>query len=657
LATRNTSKKGFFAVKLPNELYKNALSYRDMGLSVIPIWGDRSPDRFKAAAVRWSAFQKRRPTSKELHHWFVEKQYAGLAIVCGRVSQLAVLDFDDEHLATLFTQLHPDLAKTRRVRSGGRGLPHFYYHVPTHFRTRSRHLAGVDWQFDGAYVVAPPTAQADAMWTVEYDIAPRILSEADLSRIMSFLDSVQEKVDQPAAKTLSAPSMPLYSNADGLKPAHVVQYYKERVASGRNNALFRTCLWIRRMGGNQNDAMPLIQAHTYQPANGNHPDESPGKRRVEAVKTIFSAFSRSGAITRKSTLKTIPNYLRERLLRDKQTAVLRVLEAMLHAQWYPEREFTRTELLKITQKVGIGEWSVRKALLASSPDGKAFFAAVAKSAIAAAKDGDKSPELNAIELRVTEPTEKNLSQRGRPQKVYVMPSLRGLCERYGITFLAGDSLQLDSLKSPKCYRIALHHALLVRRPGAYHRGWLARRLGVSIRTLCRYNAGNGIRVTPQYVDRPLIWQNVNKVIPADMASPVMSRFGAFLEDDQGKRYPPFRQIAHKLLSQKRRVMYRRRTLNYYSVFVPMSIGRPTISKSQSESGQQSVNRHFEQINSLSKTEVPVVSKGYSKPPLALNERPLHRRNRWLWMNSLNHLVVQYLSSVRSNSFVSMDVLQ
>lgn len=76
-------------------LFHAACTYLTRGWSVIPVYGDADPERAKVAAVEWAAFQRRRGSAHGAHRWFMERRFAGLAIVTGRISSLAVLDFDD----------------------------------------------------------------------------------------------------------------------------------------------------------------------------------------------------------------------------------------------------------------------------------------------------------------------------------------------------------------------------------------------------------------------------------------------------------------------------------------------------------------------------------------------------------------------------------
>jgi P4 family phage/plasmid primase-like protien len=65
-----------------------ALAYLRAGVSVIPIRADGS----KAPVGKWKQFQKRRATEADVARWI--NAGLGVAIVCGEISELEVLDFD-----------------------------------------------------------------------------------------------------------------------------------------------------------------------------------------------------------------------------------------------------------------------------------------------------------------------------------------------------------------------------------------------------------------------------------------------------------------------------------------------------------------------------------------------------------------------------------
>ena len=135
-------------------LHNSAYEYRNQGWSIIPIRGDFDPENPKAAAVSWAQFQKRQPTGAEIESWFDKNNFGGLGIVCGSISGLIVLDFDDVDCAAAFARACPDLTQTYTVTSGKRGLPHYYYHIEDDRQVATRRTAGADLQAEGSYVVA-----------------------------------------------------------------------------------------------------------------------------------------------------------------------------------------------------------------------------------------------------------------------------------------------------------------------------------------------------------------------------------------------------------------------------------------------------------------------------------------------------------------------
>src|SRR5690606_14953674 len=111
----------------------------------------------------------------------------GLGLVTGTISQLAVLDFDDEQRLHQFLQQHPGLAQTRIVTSAGRGLPHFYYRLPKRVHVPSQRGQGVDWLAEGRYVVAPPTVVNGRAYTVQHDVEPLLLDAEQIALLAAFV--------------------------------------------------------------------------------------------------------------------------------------------------------------------------------------------------------------------------------------------------------------------------------------------------------------------------------------------------------------------------------------------------------------------------------------------------------------------------------------
>lgn len=537
------------------KLYKIAASYLENGWSVIPIWGKQKPDKFKLPAVSWRLHQHEKATTDTLENWFLTRQFGGLAIVCGAVSQLAVLDFDDPLLAKSFAEQHPDLTETRIVRSGQRALPHYYFHIPSHLTTRSRHVAGADWQYNGRYVIAPPTENDNQAWQLAQDVPPKILTESDLSRIMTFLDTNTQDKSQSASEHATVRK----NGNQPLTQEQILQRYKQYLPQGRNRALFLTACDVRDSGGLSDELTELIARHIHTSPQWAHSPETPAQRQREAQQTIASVFSRAPRSVIPKNPNTLPNSLREKLLQQKQTALLRVLEMLVAENYQPEQVITQKELIAIGKQFGIGQWSVLRALQAIDDAENRIFVQSANAAIAAMKNDAKASEPNATRLRDATPS-KN---RGRPILTYLMPSIQNLCERFGVAYGGGDVLQSDALKTVSAYRQAFHVALIRRRPAMYTRSWLAARIGVSLSTLQRYHRATGVDVVARFHEQPIGWHNVSRFIPSDAEAYHGETFGTFLEDENAKRYPPFQRIARQLLRQKRRIVLKRQLPNLY----------------------------------------------------------------------------------------------
>jgi len=129
--------------------------YLDWGFSIIPLrWGTKRP-----ALDSWDEFQSRRPTPDEVQKWWGDGQQHGIAIVCGKVSNLVVLDIDDpEKFGVALKVIGETLPDTPIVRT--RKGWHLYFRYPAN-RIVRRHDRLDDWgaelRGDGCYVVAPPS--------------------------------------------------------------------------------------------------------------------------------------------------------------------------------------------------------------------------------------------------------------------------------------------------------------------------------------------------------------------------------------------------------------------------------------------------------------------------------------------------------------------
>jgi len=136
-----------------------ALAYLARGWAVVPI----APSG-KQPLARWQEFQERIPTGDEVREWYARWPDAGVGIVTGAVSGLAVLDIDpahggDESLADL-EHLHGALPCTVEAISSGGGRHVYFAHPGGELRNRAGLAPGIDLRANGGIVVAPPSRHA-----------------------------------------------------------------------------------------------------------------------------------------------------------------------------------------------------------------------------------------------------------------------------------------------------------------------------------------------------------------------------------------------------------------------------------------------------------------------------------------------------------------
>ena len=143
----------------PPEAFDASLACIARGWSVVPVRA-----REKAPLVRWDDFQRRPATPVEVRAWFQRWPDAGLAVVTGLVSGLAVVDVDPRHggaesLAALERE-HGALPATCEVATGGGGR-HLYFRLPeTPLGNRVSLAPGIDLRARGGLAIAPPSMHA-----------------------------------------------------------------------------------------------------------------------------------------------------------------------------------------------------------------------------------------------------------------------------------------------------------------------------------------------------------------------------------------------------------------------------------------------------------------------------------------------------------------
>lgn len=157
-------------------------------------------------------------------------------------------------------------------------------------------------------------------------------------------------------------------------------------------------------------------------------------------------------------------------------------------------------------------------------------------------------------------------RRGRRNMVFTMPEPNEARKTAGASVLRiRDTLPASAFKSLKNYRQALHHALIVRRPGRYTRGLLARRLGVCKQTTRNYDTACGHVISPHYEILPLLPSDLDTMPTHKVKGGKRRRWIAY-DESQGfmeKNAPPIKAIALKWLKEGKNVYLYEQTANFY----------------------------------------------------------------------------------------------
>ena len=545
--------------KLPSRLIDAAGQYLARGWSVLPLRGDADPRRPKAPAMAWQRLQQRPPAADDLPGWFESGKAAALGIVCGRVSRLAVLDLDDAEAARAFASCCPELLDTWTVRSGGRGQPHYYFEVPAEVALRGGRAPGVDLQFDGSYVLAPPTCIGGRHWQVIHDAEALSLDQAGADVLTAFVSLWRLRHAGGPAATLNGSEVPVTLPGGELEVEALRGWYRRlAVQGGRNRALFRAaslardCGWSRERAGEV-----LTPVHVVQAPAGPHAPESAAQRRREAERTIMSAWRRARRRSHSVRARRgLPNVLRESLLGRGEVAAARVLDAVLLLGIRGGRLLSERALCRLVEGFGIGRRSVQQALLSRLPDGALVFASPRNppTALANAAVDDGTYLLPCESVRGA-----GRVKRGRPPRLYRVPTPARLLQRLKLRDGGSDVLQGRDLRSPQAYRCALHRSLIERRPGLYSRRWLGARLGVSVWTSRRYDRRAGLKVEARYRAAALDEQLLKR-LPA-----AAGNAGCFLESGDRRRWPALRGLAQHLLQRYGQLRYLRQGWNHYAL--------------------------------------------------------------------------------------------
>ena len=111
-----------------NTVLSYALDAHQCGCSIIPLRGGRNSITGKQPRTAWQTYQTQQASAEQIDEWF-RRGTSAYGIVCGQISRLIVIDFDEPDAQAKFIQQFPQLMNTYIVKSGGRGTLHVYFEV------------------------------------------------------------------------------------------------------------------------------------------------------------------------------------------------------------------------------------------------------------------------------------------------------------------------------------------------------------------------------------------------------------------------------------------------------------------------------------------------------------------------------------------------
>lgn len=144
----------------PLTIKEAALAYVEKGLAVIPLRGRYGMNYDNAKLPILKVWQKVSPSAELVNQWFGQKPDIDIGLLCGKASNIFVLDADKEvGLQTAESLKLPDTV----VNVTPRGRQYLFQWdtrlngIPTNLVKPFSSLPGLDFRGDGGYVVAPPS--------------------------------------------------------------------------------------------------------------------------------------------------------------------------------------------------------------------------------------------------------------------------------------------------------------------------------------------------------------------------------------------------------------------------------------------------------------------------------------------------------------------
>ena len=152
-----------------------ALQYARKGYSIIPVKRDKTP------FIKWEPYQNRKASEEEIRSWFKKFPDANIAIVTGEISNLFVVDTDNQQATDRINEAIPEGLEVPCQRTPS-GFMHFLFSHCPGFSNRAKVADQIDVRTSGGYFVAAPSINGNGKgweWVVSpFDADPPELALA-----------------------------------------------------------------------------------------------------------------------------------------------------------------------------------------------------------------------------------------------------------------------------------------------------------------------------------------------------------------------------------------------------------------------------------------------------------------------------------------------
>lgn len=204
-----------------------ALSYANLGLSVLPLNGKRP------TLPTWRSYQQQAAAPDQIRRWYRAGRLGNVGLVCGAASgNLVVLDLDDLAGYAAFTATFPHLAETYTVATGSGLGKHLYWRVvrlPCTTSVIASMVGNLELLAQGRQVVAPPSHHPRTQQRYRVDKPLDILTLPDVDVVVAWIMSFRSHPLTPLASPAGRSSSSLNPRLiQALTEYFVAQNFKRR---------------------------------------------------------------------------------------------------------------------------------------------------------------------------------------------------------------------------------------------------------------------------------------------------------------------------------------------------------------------------------------------------------------------------------------------